>query len=166
MLSGSPPSSPPSPNPTPPGLHTCALEHGEPVKVARSSVVSFNMTGSFFPRNTASRTAASGSLACLLIKETRRSIRYTFYVNRKILILLERHIEMLAAQCCLCSGNHDDRLCVVDNHRRPSHFIPNLQLLQQKYRRVRHPSDLVKINASRRRHLRTLRSISREAFYL
>ena len=86
------------------------------------------------------------------------------YVNHKI--LLKRHVKMFAAQHRLCSGNHYDSLCVIDNHRGPSHFIPNLQLFQQKHRRVGYSSDLVKIDAGCGRRLRTLRWISRELFYL
>lgn len=60
---------------------------------------------------------------------------------------------MLASQDCLRSGNHYNRLGVVDNHSRPFHYIADLQIVEQENGGIVDSPHLVEVNTVLRVYL-------------
>jgi hypothetical protein len=62
-------------------------------------------------------------------------------------ISIQGNIQVIARQDCFRTRNDNDGLRVIDDHRRASHDIANVEFAEQKHGRIAYPSNLVEIDA-------------------
>ena len=64
--------------------------------------------------------------------------------------LWQLDVQMLARHHRLRPWNQDDRLRIVNDHRRSHHLVTHIQPVQQKHWSIIHPADFIKVHAMSR----------------